>query len=119
MQCVTAELFTSISVSISSCVQEKVLRDSAFKMSDLSEEAVKDVMTRLKEKRTMNNKEVTYLMALFQRARHVHHDRRRSSLVYLLIYNNDSKFKSNMFLYSKDSCPSLMSVLISARTGPI
>ena len=68
MQCVRMELFPMISVKISECVQEKLLMDSSFKMSDIGKEAVMDIIERLKAKRTMNNVEVTYLEGLFQRA---------------------------------------------------
>ena len=69
MQCVRMELFPAISVKISECVQEKLLMDSSFKMSDIGKEAVMDVIERLKEKRkTMNNVEVSYLLRLFDRA---------------------------------------------------
>ena len=68
LQCVRMELFPAISVKISECVQEKLLMDSSFKMTDIGKEAVMDVIERLKEKRTMNNVEVSYLLRLFNRA---------------------------------------------------
>ena len=71
MQCVSMELFPAISVKISQCVQEKVLEDSSFELSDIGSEAVDDVIERLKEKRTMNNKEISYLKELIQRARDI------------------------------------------------
>ena len=69
MQCVTAELFPMMTAQISQCVQEKLLKDNNFKMSDISEEAANDIIELLKEKRTMNYKEVMYLKGLMQRAR--------------------------------------------------
>ena len=68
MQCITAELFPAISVKISECVQEKLLRESTFKMSDIGKEAVDDVIGRLMDKRTTNNVEIKYLEGLVQRA---------------------------------------------------
>lgn len=68
MQCVSTELFPTFSVKISECLEQKVLRDSAFQMSDVGEDAVNDIIFHLKRKRTMNNKEITYLRKLIQRA---------------------------------------------------
>ncbi len=68
LQCVRMELFPAISVKISECVQEKLLMDSSFKMTNIGKEAVMDVIERLKEKRTMNNVELSYLLRLFDRA---------------------------------------------------
>ena len=42
--------------------------DSAFKTDDIGKEAVDDIIERLKTKRTMNNKEVSYLQELMLRA---------------------------------------------------
>ena len=68
LQCVNQELFPVLSVKINECVQEKLLKDSAFKMSDIGTDAVEDIIERLMKKRTMNNKEITYLKELFERA---------------------------------------------------
>ena len=68
MQCVTNELFPAMSVKLSQCVQDKLLMDSSFKMSNLDEKAVEDILRRLMERRTMNNVEINYLKGLFQRA---------------------------------------------------
>ena len=68
VQCVTNELFPVLSVKINECVQEKLLMESTFKLSDVGNEAVKDIMNRLMTKRTMNNKEMEYLDGLIQRA---------------------------------------------------
>ena len=55
-------------MKISECLEQKVLRDAAFEMSDVGEEAVNDVIFQLKRRRTMNNKEISYLKKLIQRA---------------------------------------------------
>ena len=68
MQCVSTELFPTFSVKISECLEQKVLRDSAFEMSDVGEEAVNDIIFQMKRRRTMNNKEISYLRKLIQRA---------------------------------------------------
>ena len=72
MQCVAMELFPKLSARISECVQEKLLKDSTFKMDDICEETADDVLARLMDKRPTNNAEITYLKALVQRAREHH-----------------------------------------------
>ena len=67
LQCVTQELFPILSIKINECVQEKLLKDTAFKMGDIRKEAVLDILDRLMTKRTMNNKEIAYLKELVQR----------------------------------------------------
>ena len=59
---------------MSKCVQEKLASDTGFKLNDFGDEAVSDIFERLKEKRTMSNKEITYLKELINRAieRHQH-----------------------------------------------
>ena len=69
MQCVSAELFPGMSVKISEAVQEKLLKDNAFKMSDIGKDAANDIIRGLMEKRTMNNMEIDYLKGLFERGR--------------------------------------------------
>ena len=68
MQCVSTELFPTFSVKISKCLQQKAIANSAFKMNDVGDEAVEDVIFRLKQMRSMNNKEISYLRKLIQRA---------------------------------------------------
>ena len=68
MQCVVNELFPTMSASISRCVHQKKKKELTFKMDDLGEEAVRDIMKRLQAIRSMNNKEIAYLDALIQRA---------------------------------------------------
>ena len=69
MQCVTQELFPVLSFKISECVQEKLVEDPTFKMTDIEDEAVDDILERLTRKRTMNNKEMEYLKDLVKRLR--------------------------------------------------
>ena len=68
VQCVTHELFPVLSVKINECVQEKLLQDLNFKSSDITNDAVDDILKRLMTKRTMNNKEIEYLKGLIERA---------------------------------------------------
>lgn len=71
MQCVSTEMFQTLSAKMSLCLQQKVLQDSGFVMGDVGVDAVDDVMLRLKEKRTMNNKEISYLRQLIVRANNI------------------------------------------------
>ena len=73
VQCVTHELFPVLSVKINECVQEKLLQDLNFKSSDITEDAVEDILKRLMTKRTMNNKEIEYLKGLIERADGIQH----------------------------------------------
>ena len=50
------------------CFDEKLAENPSFKLDDFGDDAVEDIMERLKGKRTMNNTERSYLMNLFQRA---------------------------------------------------
>ena len=75
IQSVSTHLFPILSVTMSKCVQEKLASDTEFKLNDLSEEAVKDIIERLKEKRTMSNKEITYLKGIIYRAIESHQNR--------------------------------------------
>ena len=68
LQCVNNELFPVLSVKLSECVQDKLVNDPSFKINNLRDVAVEDVLKRLMTKRTMNNKEIGYLKALIQRA---------------------------------------------------
>ena len=67
VQCVTQELFPVLSIKLNECVQEKIVSDSSFKMDDFKADAVENVIARLGEKRTMNNKEIAYLQAVIKR----------------------------------------------------
>lgn len=73
-QCIVNELFPTMSAVISQCIQEKSEKEPDFEMKDLGSEAIKDVMERLMEKRTMSSKEIQYLDALIQRAAEHEHD---------------------------------------------
>ena len=68
INCVSTELFPVLAIKMRECIDEKLSEDTTFKLDDFGEVAVKDVIERLKGKRTMNNKEIEYLEALFQRA---------------------------------------------------
>ena len=68
VQCVSTELFPVLSVTMSKCVQEKFASDAQFKLNDFGRKTVEDFIERLKEKRTMNNTEITYLKKMFGRA---------------------------------------------------
>ena len=68
INCVNTELFPVISITLKKCIDEKLSEDTKFKPDDFDDKVVYDVMERLKKKRTMNNKEIKYLQALFQRA---------------------------------------------------
>lgn len=67
VQCVRTELFPTLAVHISECVQES-FEDPNFKMDDIGEDAANNVLGRLRQKRAMNNKEEAYLLALVKRA---------------------------------------------------
>ena len=62
------ELFPVLAIKMRECVDEKILEEPNFKLDDFGEDAVNDVMDRLKDKRIMNNKEISYLKALIKRA---------------------------------------------------
>ena len=68
MQCVSVEMFQMLSTKISDSLQQKSLEDSNFKMIDTGDKVVDDIMMRLKEKRMMSNKEISYLRQLIDRA---------------------------------------------------
>ena len=90
MQCVSAELFPGMSVKISEAVQEKLLKDTAFKMSDIGKEAADDIIQRLMAKRTMKIVEINYLEGLFERGRQYEsgHNGMLFTIVYLLMFFN-------------------------------
>ena len=102
MQCVSAELFPGMTVKISEAVQEKLLKDTSFKMSDIGKDAANDIIRRLMEKRTMNNMEINYLKGLFERGRRYENGDDGTSDIY------DSflfKFEADSFLiYLRMSC---------------
>ena len=68
INCVNTELFPVLSITLKKCVDEKLSEDSEFKPDNFGDDVINDVMDRLKGKRTMNNKEIKYLRALFNRA---------------------------------------------------
>ena len=90
MQCVSAELFPGMSVKISEAVQEKLLKDTTFKMSDIGKDAADDIIQRLMEKRTLNNMEINYLKGLFERGRRYENgdDGMSSMIIILLMFFN-------------------------------
>ena len=65
---VKTELFPALSIKLRECIEEKISKEPDFKLDDFGEDAVKDVIERLKAKRTTNGRELKYLRALFQRA---------------------------------------------------
>ena len=83
VQCVNTELFPVLSIVMRECVEEKLSKDPRFKVDDFGESAVKEVIERLRGKRTMNNKEISYLKELIQRASG--HREEQQRLVYTLI----------------------------------
>lgn len=68
VQCVSQELFPDLAVRINQLVKEKMSDDATFKMDDIGMEAAQNVIERLKNKRSTNNKEISYLNGLFRRA---------------------------------------------------
>ena len=67
-RCVMTELFPVLSITMQKCIEEKLSKDPRFKVDDFGESAVKEVIERLRGKRTMNNKEISYLKERIQRA---------------------------------------------------
>ena len=57
-----------LSIALKKCIDEKLSEDIQFKLDDFGDAVLKDIMERLKGKRSMNNKEIKYLEALFKRA---------------------------------------------------
>lgn len=68
INCVNTELFPVLSIALRKCIDEKLSEENDFKLTDFGLETVADVLDRLKRKRTMNDKEIEYLKALFIRA---------------------------------------------------
>ena len=68
VNCVNNELFPVLSIALKKCIDDKLSEDNNFKPDDFGNDAVDDIMERLKGERTMNNKEMKYLKELFQRA---------------------------------------------------
>ena len=67
-RCVSTELFPALSIMMRQCLDEILNEKPDFKLADFSEDAVVEIMERLKQKRTMNNTEIEYLTKLIQRA---------------------------------------------------
>ena len=65
---VECELFRALAEKLRSCIFEKMLQESDFKLTDFGDAVVEDVMDRLKKKRLMNLVEVEYLTSFFNRA---------------------------------------------------
>ena len=61
--------------------------ESGFKMEDLGEEAVEDVIKRLKVKRKTNNTEIQYLRNLIQRVNQ-HQEHYKCLVLLLLSWSN-------------------------------
>ena len=68
IRCVSTELFPALSIIMGKCLDEILREKSDFKVDEFGEEEVMEIMERLKQKRTMNNKEIDYLKKLIQRA---------------------------------------------------
>ena len=66
--------------------------DSNFKINDFGEDAVNDVIERLKTKRMMSNKEILYLKGLIQRA--VDHGKVSNSSVFNVLVQEELKMNS-------------------------
>ena len=67
-RCVMNELFPVLSITMQKCIEDKLTEEPDFKLDDFGDEAVKGVIERLKGKRFMNNKEISYLKMLIRRA---------------------------------------------------
>lgn len=65
---VMTELFPVLSIALRECVEDKLSTESTFKVDQFGEDAVKDIVERLKLKRTLSDREVVALKALIQRA---------------------------------------------------
>ena len=57
-----------MAIALQKCIDEKLSEETHFKLDDFSQDAIDDMIERLKRKRTMNNKEIKYLRELFERA---------------------------------------------------
>ena len=57
-----------LSITMQKCIEEKLSQEPDFKLTDFREETVKDIIERLKGKRTVNSKEISYLKGMIQRA---------------------------------------------------
>ena len=68
INCVNTELFPVLAIALKKCLDEKLSADPKFKSDNFGDDVVDDIIERLKGKRTMNNKEIEYLKALFKRA---------------------------------------------------
>ena len=68
VNCVNTELFPVLSIALKKCIDNKLSEDDNFKLYDFGDEVQDDIIERLKEHRSMNNKEIKYLKELFQRA---------------------------------------------------
>ena len=66
------------------CLDEILEEKPDFKLTDFGENAVNEIMERLKQKRTMNNNEIEYLKNLIQRS--TEHQEGHQSLV--LVFSN-------------------------------
>ena len=62
------ELFPALSITMKKCIENKLAEEPDFKIDDFGDDAVQDVIERLKTKRFMNYKEIIYLKELIPRA---------------------------------------------------
>ena len=76
------ELFPVLSITMQKCIEDKLAEEPNFKLNDMESKAVKDIIERLKAKRAMNNKEISHLEALIQRAND--HQQSPPGLVHIL-----------------------------------
>ena len=79
-RCVSTELFPALSIMMRQCLDEILKEKPDFNVDCFGDEEVREIMERLKQKRTMNNKEIEYLYQLIQRA--TDHQNGRQRLVH-------------------------------------
>lgn len=73
--CIKNELFPAIQLVIAKCVEEKLRQEPEFEADDLGEDAVEDIIEKLKNTRkSTNNKEIKYLRQLIERANTVKYE---------------------------------------------
>ena len=71
------ELFPMLSITMQQCIEEKLTEEPDFKLTDFRDETVKDIIERLKAKRNVNSKEISYLKGMVKRATVDHQEQPR------------------------------------------